>query len=164
MAIVSLAVIAACFAVGGVLFFLIRREIRVARVDINDQVARVRAQLTEVGRLAGAAAVASSSAKPRSLAVRMGSEVVELDADIVARIDALTEDVHARRIEAPTLERLIQAGFAKVEEEAPDSGERGVSDSEEEEEEADDDSSEEITPTSPLPPTRLHPSDPKPKK
>ena len=152
MAIVSLAVIAACLAVAGVLFFLIRREIRVARVDIHDQVSQMRAQLTEVGKPAGAAARASTSAvdyvqrtmaaggeaassraeeptaTPRPLAVHVGAEIVELDADIVARIEALTEDVNAKRVEGPTLARLIQAGLNKVEEEAPDSGERGNDD------------------------------------
>lgn len=182
MAIVSLAVIAACLAVGGVLFFLIRREIRVARVDINEQVSQVRAQLTEVGKLAGAAAIASTSAvdyvqrnmaprgeagpppptaTPRPLAVQMGTEVVELDADIVARIEALTEDVNAKRVEDPTLARLIQAGLNKVEEEAPESGERGNDDSAEE---MNGDSSADTTPLAPVDPTKLPPRFPKPKK
>ena len=149
MAIVSLAVVAACLAVGAVLFFLIRREIRVASVDLGEQVSQVRAQLTEIGKIAGDAATASTSAvdyvrrnmtpRPeetparaknppvatsRLLAVQVGAEVVELDADIVARIEALTEDVNAKRLEGSMLEQVIQAGLQKVEEEAPDSGER----------------------------------------
>jgi len=186
MAIVSFAVVAACLAVGAVLFFLIRREIRVAQVGLHDQVSQMRAQLTEVGKIAGAAASASSSAldyvrqnmvprmesappraepppvaTSRPIAVHVGAEVVELDADIVARIEALTEDFNEERVERSMLERLIQAGLQKVEDQAPDSGARGNDTSAEG---MNDNSSADTTPTSPVDPTKLHPRSPRPKK
>lgn len=60
---------------------------------------------------------------PRSLAVQMGGEVVELDADTVARIEALQDDVNAGRLDGGLLQRVIEAGFEVAGEGAPDSGE-----------------------------------------
>lgn len=58
------------------------------------------------------------------LVVKVGDEVIELDADTVARIEALTEDVTAGRIDSTMLRRLIDAGLHKAREAAPPSGEK----------------------------------------
>ncbi len=59
---------------------------------------------------------------PRSLTVQMGGEVVELDADTVARIEALQGDVNAGRLDGALLQRVIEAGFDVAGDGAPESG------------------------------------------
>jgi hypothetical protein len=57
------------------------------------------------------------------LAVRIGTEVLELDAETVARIDALAEDLNAGRFDRALLQRVIEAGFDELSEGARVSGE-----------------------------------------
>jgi hypothetical protein len=52
---------------------------------------------------------------PPPLAVKVGTEVVELDAETIARIDALREDVNAGRTDGRLLQLLIDAGLDKAE-------------------------------------------------
>ena len=78
---------------------------------------------------------------PRSLAVQVGGEVVELDADTVARIEALQGDVKAGRLDGAVLQRVIEAGFEVAGDGAPDSGEHVVA-------------SNDSAPMTPVPPTR----------
>lgn len=52
---------------------------------------------------------------PQPLAVKLGAEIVELDAETLARIEALTEDVNAGRIAGDLLQRAISAGLDKAE-------------------------------------------------
>ena len=49
------------------------------------------------------------------LAVKVGTEVVELDAETIARIDALKEDVNAGRKDGRLLQLVIEAGLDKAE-------------------------------------------------
>lgn len=81
------------------------------------------------------------------LVVKVGDEVVELDADTVARIEALTEDVTAGRIDSTMLRRLIDAGLHKVGE-APPPGEKGEDEDEDEEDEGSRDAGESDEPPS----------------
>lgn len=60
---------------------------------------------------------------PSPLAVKLGNEVVELDAETIARIDALKEDVNAGRADGHLLQRVIEAGLDKTEQGNRDSGE-----------------------------------------
>jgi hypothetical protein len=57
------------------------------------------------------------------MAVRVGAEVIELDAETVARIEALQEDVNAGRVDGSLLQRVIDAGLEVVGEGARPSGE-----------------------------------------
>jgi len=52
---------------------------------------------------------------PNPLAVKVGTEVVELDAETIARIEALKEDVNAGRTDGHLLQLLIEAGLDKAE-------------------------------------------------
>jgi hypothetical protein len=52
---------------------------------------------------------------PRPLAVKLGTEVVELDAETIARIEALKEDVNAERTDGRLLQRVIEAGLDQTE-------------------------------------------------
>jgi hypothetical protein len=83
------------------------------------------------------------------LVVKVGDEVVELDAETVARIEALTEDVTAGRIDSTMLRRLIDAGLHKVGKAAPPSGKD--EEDEEDEEPRDTDESDEPPSTPPKP-------------
>lgn len=60
------------------------------------------------------------------MAVRVGAEVIELDAETVARIEALQEDVNAGRVDGSLLQRVIDAGLEVVGEGAPPSGEHAL--------------------------------------
>jgi hypothetical protein len=51
----------------------------------------------------------------RPLAVKVGAEVVELDAGTVARIEALQEDAKAGRLDGSLLLRVIDAGLSEAE-------------------------------------------------
>jgi hypothetical protein len=57
------------------------------------------------------------------MAARVGAEVIELDAETVARIEALQEDVNAGRVDGSLLQRVIDAGLEVVGEGAPPPGE-----------------------------------------
>lgn len=52
---------------------------------------------------------------PQLLAVNIGTEIVELDAETIARIDALKENVNAGRTNGRLVQLLIEAGLAKAE-------------------------------------------------
>jgi Tfp pilus assembly major pilin PilA len=54
-------------------------------------------------------------AKPRPLSVKMGAEIVELDPEIVARLEALAREVRAGRVGAAFLQQIIHAGFVAAE-------------------------------------------------
>ena len=107
------------------------------------------------------AAVTSSPAKARQggsanpLAVKVGTEVVELDADTIARIEALKEDVQAGRTDGHLLQLLIEAGLHKAEHgdrisgEVPRAPEDGDAD-----EPTRDTPANEVTPTPPKKPTQ----------
>ncbi len=58
----------------------------------------------------------------RAISVNVGAEIVELDADIVARLEALTDDVNAGRAAGTLLAQAIQAGLGQAKEQARDSG------------------------------------------
>jgi hypothetical protein len=71
--------------------------------------------------------------------VRIGTEVLELDAETVARIDALTEDLNAGRFDRALFQRVIEAGFDEVSEGARASGEVPVEPRDRESDESDSD-------------------------
>lgn len=52
---------------------------------------------------------------PQPLAVKLGADVVELDAETIARIEALQEDVNVGRIDGRLLQRVIDAGLEQAE-------------------------------------------------
>lgn len=80
---------------------------------------------------------------PRPLAVQVGREVVELDADTVARLEALQSDINAGRLDGALLQRVIEAGFDVAADGARESGEHVA---------ANDDNAP-ITPVTPTRPT-----------
>lgn len=71
---------------------------------------------------------------PVTLSVKTGDEVVNLDADTVARIESLRDDVNAGRLDGTLLQRVISAGFTAAGEGARASGEVTRSDRESDEE------------------------------
>jgi hypothetical protein len=59
--------------------------------------------------------VRPTSEPPQPLAVNVGTEIVELDAETIARIEALKEDVNAGRTDGRLVQLLLEAGLAKAE-------------------------------------------------
>lgn len=51
----------------------------------------------------------------RPMTVKAGSEVIELDPELVARIEALAQDVRAGKVGSAFLQEIIKAGFAAAE-------------------------------------------------
>ena len=82
------------------------------------------------------------------LAVKLGAEVVELDAETVARIDALQEDVNVGLVDGRLLQLLIDAGLEKAER-----GDRISGEVQREPAEDDEDEPTQDTPTDEVPPT-----------
>lgn len=83
------------------------------------------------------------------LVVKVGDEVVELDAETVARIEALTEDVTAGRIDSTMLRRMIDAGLHEVVEAGPPLGENEQEEEDEEPRDTDEPDEPPSTPTKP---------------
>lgn len=67
-----------------------------------------------------------SRSASQPLSVNVGGEVVDLDADTVARIEALQEYVNAGRHDGTVLQRLVEAGFTVVGEGRRESGDHVV--------------------------------------
>lgn len=102
---------------------------------------------------------------PPPLAVKVGAEIIELDAEIVARIEALREDVNAGETAGDLLQRLIEADFTRAEqgdrisgEVSRVSGDRGLDESNqamhEEGRSTEQTPDDMIPPTTPTKPTR----------
>jgi len=91
---------------------------------------------------------------PRPLAVKLGTEVIELDPETIARIEAVQEAVAAGRDEGHLLQLLIEAGLDNAEQggrisgEVPHAPEMGDSD-----EPTEDTPSDEVSPPAPKKPT-----------
>ncbi len=62
----------------------------------------------------------------RPLAAQIGADVVELDEETVARIEALQDDVNAGRLDGSMLQRVIEAGLDVAGDGAPPSGHHGA--------------------------------------
>jgi hypothetical protein len=84
--------------------------------------------------------------------VKLGAEVVELDAETVARIDASREDVNAGLVDGRLLQLLIDAGLEKAER-----GDRISGEVQHEPEEQDSDEPTEDTPADEVPSTQKKP-------
>lgn len=91
---------------------------------------------------------------PSPLAVKVGTEVVELDAETIARIEALKEDVNAGRTDGRLLQRVIEAGLDKAEQGDRVSGEmQREPEAHDSDEPTRDTPADEVTPTTPRKPT-----------
>ncbi len=91
---------------------------------------------------------------PSPLAVKLGTEVVELDAETIARIEALKEDVNAGRTDGHLLQRVIEAGLDKTEQGNRVSGEvQREPEAHDADEPTQDAPADEVAPTTPKKPT-----------
>jgi hypothetical protein len=91
---------------------------------------------------------------PQPLAVKVGAEVVELDAETIARIEALKEDVNAGRTDGHLLQLLIEAGLDKAEQGDRVSGEvPREPEAHDSDEPTPDTPADEVTPTPPKKPS-----------
>jgi hypothetical protein len=97
--------------------------------------------MTDSRRSAGLTIAMARPEVQRQLAVQIGAEIVALDAETVARIEALREDVNAGRLDGSTLQRVIEAGLGVAVDGVRESGDHGVA-------------SNDVAPITPVPPTR----------
>jgi len=97
--------------------------------------------MTDSRRSAGLTVAMALPVVQRQLAVQLGADVVELNAETVARIEALRDDVNAGRLDGSRLHQVIEAGLGVAGDGARESGDHGFA-------------SNDVAPMTPVTPTR----------
>jgi hypothetical protein len=86
-----------------------------APVELESMTEPQRRQALTIEMVRPGVPVPTTSESSPPLAVKLGAEIVELDAETIARIEALAGDVNAGRMAGDLLQRVIDAGLANAE-------------------------------------------------